>query len=54
MDAHEYHGEIIGTMCKANCTEMMLDCIYNCMQEVGVNSLDLKQEGIGTVPGPVR
>jgi nitroalkane oxidase len=39
---HDYHGETIGAMCKVHCTEMMLDCVYKCMQAVGVNSLDLK------------
>jgi nitroalkane oxidase len=42
MDVHDYHGEIIGAMCKVHCTEMLLDCVYKCMQVVGVNSLDMK------------
>jgi nitroalkane oxidase len=42
LDAHDYHGEMIGAMCKVHCTEMMFDCVYKCMQVVGVNSLDLK------------
>ena len=40
LDQHDYHGELIGAMCKVQCTEMMLDCVYKCMQVVGVNSLD--------------
>jgi nitroalkane oxidase len=40
IDQHDYHGELIGAMCKIQCTEMMLDCVYKCMQVVGVNSLD--------------
>ena len=42
LDTHDYHGEIIGAMCKVHCTEMLLDCVYKCMQVVGVNSLDMK------------
>ena len=38
LDQHDYHGELIGAMCKVQCTEMMLDCVYKCMQVVGVNS----------------
>jgi acyl-CoA dehydrogenase len=40
MDKHEYHGELIGAMCKIHCTEMMFDAVYKCMQVVGVNSAD--------------
>jgi nitroalkane oxidase len=40
MDKHEYHGELIGAMCKIQCTEMMFDAVYKCMQVVGVNSVD--------------
>lgn len=40
MDKHEYHGELIGAMCKIQCTEMMFDAVYKCMQVVGVNSAD--------------
>jgi len=40
LDRHDYHGELIGAMCKIQCTELMIDCVYKCMQVVGVNSLD--------------
>ena len=33
---------MIGAMCKIHCTEMMFDCVYKCMQVVGVNSVDKK------------
>ena len=29
-------------MCKIHCTEMLFDCVYKCMQVVGVNSVDRK------------
>ena len=29
-------------MVKIHCTEMLFDCVYRCMQVVGVNSLDRK------------
>lgn len=40
MDKHEYHGELIGAMCKIHCTELLFDAVYKCMQVVGVNSAD--------------
>jgi alkylation response protein AidB-like acyl-CoA dehydrogenase len=40
LDKHEYHGELIGAMCKIHCTELMFDAVYKCMQVVGVNSAD--------------
>jgi acyl-CoA dehydrogenase len=40
MDQHDYHGELIGAMCKIQCTELMFEAVYKCMQVVGVNSLD--------------
>jgi acyl-CoA dehydrogenase len=40
LDQHEYHGEMLGAMCKIHCTEMLFDCVYKCMQVVGVNSVD--------------
>ncbi|HEY4993686.1 MAG TPA: acyl-CoA dehydrogenase family protein [Nakamurella sp.] len=42
LDQHDYHGEMIGAMCKIHCTEMLFDCVYKCMQVVGVNSVDRK------------
>lgn len=42
MDTHDYHGEMIGAMSKIFSTEMLFDCVYKCMQVVGVNSLDKK------------
>ncbi len=40
MDKHEYHGELIGAMCKILSTELLFDAVYKCMQVVGVNSAD--------------
>ena len=40
LDKHEYHGELIGAMCKIHCTELLFDAVYKCMQVVGVNSAD--------------
>jgi acyl-CoA dehydrogenase len=40
LDQHDYHGELIGAMCKVHCTELMFDSVYKCMQVVGVNSSD--------------
>jgi acyl-CoA dehydrogenase len=31
---------MLGAMCKIHCTEMLFDCVYKCMQVVGVNSVD--------------
>ena len=42
LDTHDYHGELIGAMNKVLCSEMLFDCVYKCMQVVGVNSLDKK------------
>jgi alkylation response protein AidB-like acyl-CoA dehydrogenase len=39
LDKHSQHAEFIGAMCKINVTETMIDCVYKCMQIVGVNSL---------------
>jgi acyl-CoA dehydrogenase len=44
LDQHDYHGEFLGAMCKIHCTEMLFDCVYKCMQVVGVNALDRKYE----------
>ena len=40
LDQHDYHGEMIGAMCKMHCTELLFDAVYKCMQVVGVNSVD--------------
>jgi alkylation response protein AidB-like acyl-CoA dehydrogenase len=40
LDQHDYHGELIGAMCKIQCTELMFDAVFKCMQVVGVNSVD--------------
>ena len=42
LDQHDYHGEMLGAMCKIHCTEMLFDCVYKCMQVVGVNAVDRK------------
>jgi alkylation response protein AidB-like acyl-CoA dehydrogenase len=44
LDQHDYHGEMLGAMCKIHCTEMLFDCVYKCMQVVGVNSVDKKYQ----------
>src|ERR687897_815393 len=40
LDQHDYHGEMVGAMCKIHCTELLFDAVYKCMQVVGVNSVD--------------
>ena len=40
IDQHDYHGELIGAMCKVFCSELLFDSVYKCMQVVGVNSFD--------------
>ena len=42
LDTHDYHGELIGAQNKVFSTELMFDCVYKCMQVVGVNALDKK------------
>ncbi|WP_238588980.1 acyl-CoA dehydrogenase family protein [Pseudonocardia sp. HH130629-09] len=40
LDKHDQHAELVGAMNKIQVTEMMIDCVYKCMQIVGVNSLE--------------
>jgi alkylation response protein AidB-like acyl-CoA dehydrogenase len=40
LDKHDQHAELVGAMNKIQVTEMMFDCVYKCMQIVGVNSLE--------------
>ena len=40
LDGHDYHGELIGAMCKIQCTELLFDAVFKCMQVVGVNAVD--------------
>ncbi|MGZ6643662.1 MAG: acyl-CoA dehydrogenase family protein [Solirubrobacteraceae bacterium] len=40
LDTHDYHGELIGAMVKIQCTELMFDAVFKCMQVVGVNAVD--------------
>jgi nitroalkane oxidase len=40
LDQHDYHGEMIGAMCKIHCSELLFDAVFKCMQVVGVNSVD--------------
>src|SRR3982751_2345699 len=40
LDQHDYHAEMLGAMCKIQCTELLFDTVYKCMQVVGVNSVD--------------
>jgi acyl-CoA dehydrogenase len=42
IDQHDYHGELIGAMCKIQCTEVLFDAVFKCMQVVGVNAVDKK------------
>jgi len=42
LDRHDFHGELIGAMCKIQCTELLFDAVFKCMQVVGVNSVDRK------------
>jgi nitroalkane oxidase len=44
LDQHDYHGEMIGAMCKIHCTEMLFDAVYKCMQVVGVNAVDKQHQ----------
>jgi alkylation response protein AidB-like acyl-CoA dehydrogenase len=43
LDKHDQHAELVGAMNKIQVTEMMFDCVYKCMQIVGVNSLEAAQ-----------
>jgi alkylation response protein AidB-like acyl-CoA dehydrogenase len=40
LDMHDYEGHAIGAMSKVFCSELMFQSVYNCMQVMGVNSLD--------------
>jgi alkylation response protein AidB-like acyl-CoA dehydrogenase len=40
LDKHDHHAEIFGAMCKINVTETMFDCVFKCMQIVGVHNVD--------------
>ncbi|MCM3849712.1 acyl-CoA/acyl-ACP dehydrogenase [Pseudonocardia sp. DR1-2] len=40
LDKHDQHAELVGAMNKIQVTELMIDCVYKCMQIVGVNSLE--------------
>lgn len=42
LDKHDQHAELVGAMNKIQVTELMFDCVYKCMQIVGVNSLETK------------
>jgi alkylation response protein AidB-like acyl-CoA dehydrogenase len=42
LDKHDQHAELVGAMNKIQVTELMFDCVYKCMQIVGVNSLELQ------------
>jgi nitroalkane oxidase len=48
LDKHDQHAELVGAMNKVQVTELMFDCVYKCMQIVGVNSLEL-QYGFGKI-----
>ncbi|MBN3763547.1 acyl-CoA dehydrogenase family protein [Burkholderia sp. Ac-20365] len=40
LDKHDHHAEIFGAMCKINVTETMFDCVFKCMQIVGMHDGD--------------
>jgi alkylation response protein AidB-like acyl-CoA dehydrogenase len=42
LDKHDQHAELVGVMNKIQVTEMMFDCVFKCMQIVGVSSLEAK------------
>jgi alkylation response protein AidB-like acyl-CoA dehydrogenase len=42
LDKHDQHAELVGAMNKIQVTEMMFDCVFKCMQIVGVSSLEAK------------
>ncbi|MFT0877506.1 acyl-CoA dehydrogenase family protein [Rhodopseudomonas sp. G2_2311] len=44
LDKHEQHAELLGAMCKINVTEAMFECVFKCMQVVGVNSLSTEHK----------
>ena len=44
LDQHDYHGEMLGAMCKVHCTEMLFGAVYKCMQVVGVNAVDKQHQ----------
>ena len=48
LDKHDQHAELGGAMNKIQVTELMFDCVYKCMQIVGVNSLEVKN-GFGKI-----
>jgi alkylation response protein AidB-like acyl-CoA dehydrogenase len=48
LDKHDQHAELVGAMNKIQVTEMMFDCVYKCLQIVGVNSLETKN-GFGKI-----
>ena len=39
-DQHDYHGEMIGAMCKVHRTDLRFVAVLKCMQVVAVNSVD--------------
>ncbi|HEX8935359.1 MAG TPA: acyl-CoA dehydrogenase family protein [Pseudonocardiaceae bacterium] len=42
LDKHDQHAELVGAMNKIQVTEMMFDCVFKCMQIVGVSSLEAR------------
>jgi alkylation response protein AidB-like acyl-CoA dehydrogenase len=48
LDKHDQHAELVGAMNKVQVTELMFDCVFKCMQIVGVNSLETKN-GFGKI-----
>jgi nitroalkane oxidase len=42
VDAHQDHGELISAMAKVFCSELMFEAIYKCVQVVGTNSADTR------------
>ena len=52
LDQHDYHGEMLGAMCKIHCTEMLFDCVYKCMQVVGVTPSTASTSSTATCARP--
>ena len=46
LDKHEYHGELIGAMCKIHCTELLFDAVYKC---TGADQLAQDAPEVGAV-----
>lgn len=48
LDKHDQHAELVGAMNKIRVTEMRFDCVFKCVQIVGVNSVE-RANGYGKI-----